>query len=81
MNTDLEDLEVTAVTPLQNQILNLEFSNGESRFFDMKPYLDKGIFRELKDQKYFQKVKLGHGTVTWPHEQDMSTIRLYLEGK
>lgn len=39
------------------------------------------FFDSKQHNKYFQKIKLGQGTVTWPHEQDMSTIRLYLEGK
>lgn len=77
----LKSIEMNCLLTGTSPSLEREFSNGGSRFFEMKPYLDQGIFRELQDQKYFQKIKLGQGTVTWPHEQDMSTIRLYLEGK
>jgi hypothetical protein len=40
-------LGVTAVSPLNNYMLLLTFENGEQRRFDMKPYLDKGIFSEI----------------------------------
>ena len=28
----------------------LRFDNSEQRVFDVKPFLEKGIFRELKDE-------------------------------
>ena len=37
--------------------LELEFSNGERRVFDVKPYLGKGIFRQLKHRSYFASVR------------------------
>lgn len=38
---------VTEVKPQSDFILLLTFENGEKRSFDMKPYLEKGIFQEL----------------------------------
>ena len=35
------------VKPLSDYKLLLSFVNDETRIFDMKPYLDKGIYREL----------------------------------
>jgi hypothetical protein len=52
--------------------LCLKFHNGESRLFDMTPYLNKGIFRELKDKRYFRRVRIVWGGIEWPHEQDLS---------
>jgi hypothetical protein len=40
---------VTKVTPEDNYCLLLEFSNGERREFDVSPYLEKGIFTQLKE--------------------------------
>lgn len=40
---------VKSVRPLPNYKLELEFENSELREFDVMPYLDKGVFRELKD--------------------------------
>ena len=60
--------------------LRVEFENGESRLFDVTPYLDKGVFQELRDEAYFQRVRPVWGGVGWPHEQDLSADTLYLAG-
>ena len=48
---------VTSVKSEQDYFLTLLFSNGETRSFDLKPYLDKGIFQELKDASKFNSVR------------------------
>ena len=45
----------------------------------VKPYLEHGVFKELKDQRYFKRVGVAFGTVQWPNEQDISPETLYLE--
>jgi hypothetical protein len=70
--------KVIKVEPLENYQLRLTFSNGEIRCFDVTPYLDKGIFTELKNIEYFQQVKISFGSVQWLHEQDFSRDTLYL---
>ena len=47
---------VISVKPDQDYFLILQFSNGEIGRFDVKPYLDKGIFQELKDISKFHSV-------------------------
>ena len=32
------------------------------------PYLELGVFAELKDFSYFKQVRIAFGTVQWPHE-------------
>lgn len=59
--------------------LTLEFSDGLRKRFDVKPYLDKGIFRELKDLDYFRNIRIVFGTVQWQNEQDFAPETLYLE--
>lgn len=71
--------KVVAVEPEEHQSLVLAFANGERRRFDVSPYLDKGIFRELRDPTYFRRVRAMSGYVTWPHDQDFSWDTLYLE--
>lgn len=61
--------------------LDLKFSDGSLRRFDTKPYLDKGIFKELKDIAYFKNLSIAYGTVRWPHEQDISPDTLYIESE
>ncbi|MFM7182263.1 MAG: DUF2442 domain-containing protein [Verrucomicrobiales bacterium] len=55
----------------------LEFSNGERREFDVSPYLDKGVFRRLRDEVYFRQVRVSMGTIEWPEGQDFCPDTLY----
>ena len=70
-------LAVTQVKPLDNYNLLLTFENGEKRQFDMSPYLDLGVFRELKDEKMFRTVKTNFDTIEWDNEADIDPEILY----
>ena len=61
--------------------LKIRFKNDEEKLFDVKPYLNKCIFSELKDRAYFKQVRVAFGTVEWPNGQDFSKDTLYLLGK
>jgi hypothetical protein len=74
-------VRVTAVRALDDYQLELSFDTGETRLFDARPYLDKGIFTELKDVSYFRSVRLAFGSVAWPHEQDFGPESLYAESR
>ena len=65
-------LKVTNVKTKPDYVLLVELSNGKKGLFDVKPYLDKGIFTELKDSQYFKAVRTAFGGVVWPREQDFS---------
>jgi len=60
------------------QIL-LSFENGEIKIFDMKPYIDKGFFKQLQDKNYFKLVKPYFDSIQWPNGQDLSPDTLYLD--
>ena len=49
-------LGVIDVKPLDNYQLELVFENKEVRLFDIKPYLDTGVFSELQDRLVFKTV-------------------------
>ena len=57
--------------------LILTFENGEKRKFDMKPYLETGIFQELKDPIKFNTAHLSFDTVEWNNEADIDPEVLY----
>ncbi|MCY7374942.1 MAG: DUF2442 domain-containing protein [Pyrinomonadaceae bacterium] len=61
--------------------LDLEFNDGLNKRFDVKPYLDKGIFSELKNLDYFKNIKIAFGTVQWENEQDFAPATLYSESE
>jgi len=68
---------VTDVKALENYKLLLTFENGEKRIFDMKPYLDRGIFRELKDEKKFRSVRISFDSIEWCNQADLDPEFLY----
>ena len=72
--------KVKHVTPTENHTLIVMFESGERREFDVKPYLDSGIFTELQDKGKFQSVKVVAGSVEWLHGQDLSYDTLYVAG-
>lgn len=51
--------------------------DGERREFDVSPYLEKGIFTQLKERSYFQQVRVSMGTVEWPKGQDFCPDTLF----
>ena len=72
---------VKNVDPNQDFTLKLEFENDEIKIFDMKPYLEIGIFRELKDYNKFRFVRPFLGSIQWSGGQDLCPDTLYLESK
>jgi len=59
--------------------LDLRFNDGKLKRFDARPYLNRGVFRELKVPAKFKRIKVAYGTVQWENEQDISPETLYLE--
>jgi hypothetical protein len=72
-------LAVKNVKPLPDYKLLLTFENEEIRIFDMSSYLDKGIFKELKDFAMFNTVKVNFDSVEWANEADLDPELLYEE--
>ena len=72
--------KVQKVVAHKDYTLLVTFENGEERVFDVKPYLDKGVFRELQDIAYFRRVKVLWGAIAWPNEQDLSHDRHHQMG-
>ncbi|MBI4649299.1 MAG: DUF2442 domain-containing protein [Bacteroidia bacterium] len=70
-------LAIKDVKPQGNYHLLLVFENGEKRLFDMKPYLNFGIFKELKDIKMFKTVRKNFDTIEWENEADFDPEILY----
>ena len=72
---------VIQVKPEQNYMLVITFSNGDVKSFDVKPYLEIGIFKELKDASMFNSVKPCLGSIQWANGADLCPDTLYLESK
>ncbi|MBN1576481.1 MAG: DUF2442 domain-containing protein [Chitinispirillaceae bacterium] len=63
-------IKILEAKPLENHTIAVKLDNGKSGIFDVSPFLDKGIFNELRDIIYFRQVKVHGRSVSWPHSQD-----------
>jgi hypothetical protein len=73
--------DVISVKPLPDFCLSVEMKDGRKGVFDVKPYLNRGIFRELRDINYFNQVGILFGAVSWPNKQDIAPETLLAEMK
>jgi len=71
--------DVKVVKPLSDYRIYVEVEDGRKGVFDMKPYLDHGVFRDLRNVHYFNQVGILLGAVTWPNEQDIAPETLLAE--
>ena len=71
--------KVVMVEARENHVLFVKMSNGKSGEFDVSPYINRGIFKELKTESYFNQVKPAFGGVSWPHKQDFSADTIEVE--
>ena len=74
-------LGVKTVKPLEDYKLLLTFENNEAREFDMKGYLNKGVFMALQDKQVFQQVRVSFDTIEWPNGADFDPELLYDESQ
>ena len=71
---------VKKVEARDDYTLVLTFEDGERKLFDMKPYLDKGVFRELKDISMFKTARVCFSSVAWNNDVDFDPEALYEGG-
>ncbi|WP_045223259.1 DUF2442 domain-containing protein [Desulfonatronum thioautotrophicum] len=69
--------KVTQVYPLDGYKLKMQFNTGETRIFDAQPYLQKGVFQQLQDEKRFRQAYVALDTVCWPGGLDIAPETLY----
>ncbi len=72
---------VKNVRPLSDFKLAITFENGSEKLFDAKPYLETGIFRELKDEKLFNTVHVSFDTIEWDNGADLDPELLFAESR
>jgi hypothetical protein len=71
--------DIKRVKPLPDYKIYVEIVAGRKGIFDVTPYLDFGVFRELRDINYFNQASVDRGSVTWPHKQEISLETLRAE--
>jgi hypothetical protein len=70
---------VKEVHPADDYTLSVIFDNGEKGIFDVSPYLDRGIFTQLKDKKIFNSVRPFLGSIQWGNGLDLCPDTIYLD--
>lgn len=73
----MTNYKIKNVQAVDNYHLILTFQNGEIKTFDMKPYLNKGIFKELQDVQMFKTVRVNFDTIQWNNDADFDPEALY----
>ena len=69
------------VTPTEDFTLAIAFDNGEEGTLDMKPYLDFGVFKSLKDHTLFKRVRVAFDTIEWDRGVDLDPEFVYAKCK
>ena len=67
------------VEPISQMKLKLIYETGETKIFDVSPYIDGSWYSELKDEGYFNSVRIlpdGFG-IEWANGQDIAPHELY----
>ena len=72
-------LGVSKVSYHKKYVLYVELTNGLKGYFDLSPYLDKGIFIQLKNPEYLKIVKPNTCGIYWPGGQDFSADTIECE--
>jgi hypothetical protein len=60
--------------------LDITFTDGARRWFDVKPLLEYEAFSELRDIAMFKSVRNVGYFIEWANDADLSADTLYLEG-
>ena len=68
---------VTSVRPRDDFHLELKFNTGETRLFDARHYLEKGVFCRLQNLALFKQAYVAFDTVCWPGNIDIAPETLY----
>lgn len=69
----------TAVAAAGDYTLKITFNNGETRLFNVTPYLAYPAFEALNAIGVFMQARVAHNTVVWNDEVDIAPESLYLE--
>ncbi len=68
-----------SVRALDNYEILIHFNNGETRKFDVKPYLSDHFFEKLRNHAVFKQVHTNDMSVEWPFEIDICPDELYYD--
>ncbi|MCZ0941164.1 MAG: DUF2442 domain-containing protein [Caldilineaceae bacterium] len=68
---------VVSVSCEEDYILSVAFESGERGSLDMKPFLDFGVFREIRNPDIFATVHVSFDTIAWESGADLDPEFVY----
>ena len=69
-------IKVTQCEPMPGYKLKVTCSDGATGIFDMSRYVERGMFKPLKDTQTFGRVRLTFGVPSWPGDIDIAAERV-----
>lgn len=72
---------VIKAIPMNDYKLTLSFDNGETKVFDVKPYIKGSWFGELQNASYFKTVHPNGFNIEWANGQDICPDDLYYKSE
>ncbi|MCL2103933.1 MAG: DUF2442 domain-containing protein [Kiritimatiellaeota bacterium] len=77
----MQDITVRRMKALDDFKLDLTFSDGKRKVYDMKPQIWGPAFEPMKgNMDFFRQAFLRMGTVAWPENIDIAPEELYENG-
>ncbi len=70
-------IRVVDVDYIKDYTLSITFSDGVTKVVDLQPYLNDGVFEQLKDLSQFKQYGLNHWTIEWACGVDFAPEFLY----
>jgi hypothetical protein len=70
-------IQIENIATEKGYCLMVKFSDGKIKIIDLSPFLEKGIFTQLRNQDFFDQVKNHNYFISWPGDQELSADTLY----
>ncbi len=76
--TQMQDILVQSIKPLDDRMMIVTFRSGEKRLYDATQLLAFPAFQPLADDEVFKNAKVVYGVVTWADgEIDIAPESMY----
>lgn len=68
------------VKALQNFDLYIKFEDGKEKIYNVQHLVENiSFYKNLKDRKYFENVKIDGNTIVWAQGEDIAPENLYYD--
>lgn len=72
-------MKAVEVFALPDYNLQVRFEDEVTGIIDLKPFVQKGIFTALQNEKLFAEVKFNQSAIFWNEELEIDLLNVYLE--